>query len=40
MNKWGIPERLEREVLARDKKCVYCRVPMIEGAPIVKRALD
>ena len=26
MNKWKIPEWLEKEVNARDKNCVYCRV--------------
>ena len=27
MNKWGIPENIEKAVLLRDKKCVYCHVP-------------
>lgn len=27
MNRWGIPEWLEREVVARDKRCVYCHCP-------------
>lgn len=26
MNRWNIPASLEREVLARDLACVYCRV--------------
>ena len=26
MNNWNIPEWLEKEVLARDKICVYCGV--------------
>jgi hypothetical protein len=26
MNRWNIPEWLEREVLKRDRRCVYCRV--------------
>jgi len=26
MNNWNIPEWLEKEVLARDKVCVYCGV--------------
>ena len=30
MNRWGIPERLEHEVRERDRKCVYCRMPMLE----------
>lgn len=28
MNKWGIPEWLEREVKDRDRHCVYCRVEL------------
>jgi hypothetical protein len=31
MNRWGIPAWLEREVRQRDKKCVYCRIPMFES---------
>ena len=30
MNRWGIPVRLEEEVRARDKTCVYCGVQMVE----------
>jgi 5-methylcytosine-specific restriction endonuclease McrA len=26
MNNWNIPDWLEREVIDRDKNCVYCRV--------------
>ena len=33
MNKWGIPNWLEREVKARDKACVYCGIKMIEQTP-------
>ena len=33
MNRWGIPAWLEREVRRRDKKCVYCRIPMFESPP-------
>ena len=33
MNQWGIPEQLEREVRQRDKKCIYCRTPMLELPP-------
>jgi 5-methylcytosine-specific restriction endonuclease McrA len=33
MNRWGIPAWLEREVQQRDKKCVYCRIPMLESPP-------
>ena len=32
MNKWGIPEWLEKEVRARDVSCVYCGVEMLEKA--------
>jgi hypothetical protein len=28
MNKWNIPDWLEREVEDRDKHCVYCRVEL------------
>ncbi len=28
MNKWDIPDWLEREVRDRDKQCVYCRVEL------------
>ena len=30
MNQWNIPERLEVEVKARDKACVYCGVKMLD----------
>jgi hypothetical protein len=33
MNKWGIPEWLEKEVRARDINCVYCGVRLLENAP-------
>jgi hypothetical protein len=33
MNKWGIPARLEGEIRERDKKCVYCRIPLLESPP-------
>jgi hypothetical protein len=32
MNRWGIPEWLEREVVARDRHCVYCRNPFDKTA--------
>ena len=31
MNRWAIPEWLENEVRERDRKCVYCRMPMFES---------
>ena len=31
MNRWGIPDWLEREVRQRDKDCVYCRVLMLDS---------
>ncbi len=33
MNKWGIPERLEKEVKERDTFCIYCGIQMIEKMP-------
>jgi hypothetical protein len=33
MNRWGIPDWLEREVKERDKTCVYCCTQMIEQIP-------
>ena len=32
MNRWKIPDELEREVRARDTHCVYCRV-LFRSAP-------
>lgn len=26
MNRWNIPDDLEREVIARDRQCIYCGV--------------
>ncbi len=33
MNKWGIPEWLEKKVRERDKHCVYCGVKLLEKMP-------
>ena len=33
MNNWNIPDWLENEVRARDKKCIYCGVKMLEKMP-------
>ena len=33
MNRWRIPDWLEREVRQRDRECVYCRVPLLEAPP-------
>ena len=33
MNIWGIPDWLENEVRARDKKCVYCGIEMFQKMP-------
>ena len=33
MNFWNIPDSLEKEVRARDKKCVYCGIAMLEKVP-------
>jgi len=34
MNRWGIPEWLEKEVKERDKFCVYCGIKMVEKMPL------
>ena len=31
MNRWNIPDRLEQEVIERDRSCVYCGV--VFGSP-------
>jgi len=31
MNRWNIPDWLEREIIERDRSCVYCRVRFVEG---------
>lgn len=31
MNKWNIPEWLEREVVKRDRCCVYCGVEFVDA---------
>ena len=33
MNRWGIPEWLEKEVKERGKFCVYCGIKMVEKMP-------
>jgi hypothetical protein len=33
MNKWGIPETLERQVRRRDSHCIYCRVRLLRSSP-------
>ena len=33
MNAWGIPDWLEAEVRARDTRCVYCGIRMLENIP-------
>jgi len=33
VNNWGIPDWLEKEVIERDKTCVYCGIQMIEKMP-------
>jgi hypothetical protein len=32
-NRWGIPAWLEKEILERDKVCVYCGVQMVDKSP-------
>ena len=34
MNRWGIPDWLEKEVKERDKFCVYCGIKMVEKMPL------
>jgi len=31
MNRWNIPHWLEKEVVERDRHCVYCRIPFGSG---------
>lgn len=31
MNRWRIPDWLEREVRERDRECIYCRVTLLEA---------
>ena len=33
MNRWNIPDWLEREVIARDRHCVYCGVEFLATSP-------
>ena len=33
MNRWNIPDWLEKEVKERDKACIYCGIQMIEKMP-------
>lgn len=33
VNIWNIPDSLEKEVRARDKKCIYCGVEMLQKVP-------
>ncbi|MEW6290964.1 MAG: HNH endonuclease [Thermodesulfobacteriota bacterium] len=33
MNRWGIPDWLEEEVMERDKACVYCGIQMVDRMP-------
>lgn len=37
MNRWNIPEWLERSVIARDHRCVYCGVEFLPSNPIKRR---
>jgi len=29
MNRWNIPESLEREIIERDRRCVYCGIEFL-----------
>jgi 5-methylcytosine-specific restriction endonuclease McrA len=33
VNRWNIPESLEREIIERDRCCVYCGVAFTESSP-------
>jgi 5-methylcytosine-specific restriction endonuclease McrA len=33
MNRWNIPEKMEKEIIERDKYCVYCGIEMLEKVP-------
>jgi hypothetical protein len=33
MNRWNIPDWLEKEIKERDKNCIYCGVQLIEKMP-------
>ena len=33
MNNWHVPDWLENEVRARDKRCVYCGIEMLQKVP-------
>lgn len=36
MNRWNIPEKLEKEIIERDKHCVYCGIKMLEKVALGK----
>ena len=38
MNRWNIPDWLEREVTERDRCCIYCGVEFVSPAPTRSRA--
>jgi hypothetical protein len=33
MNRWNIPDWLEKQVKERDMACIYCGIPMIDKMP-------
>jgi hypothetical protein len=33
MNRWGIPDALEKHVRRRDKRCIYCRIWLLDFPP-------
>ena len=33
MNRWNIPEEMEKEIIIRDKNCVYCGIKIVEKVP-------
>lgn len=38
MNRWGIPDWLEREVIERDTRCVYCGIEF-DSTPGSRRSM-
>ena len=30
MNRWNIPDEMEKEIIIRDTNCVYCGIKMVE----------
>jgi hypothetical protein len=37
VNRWNIPGSLEKEVLSRDRRCVYCGVEFVDSGAVRRR---